>query len=718
MVLRQYYYECTHTQQPMARGLTRTTASIVISTSVPKLTPPICKNSRTFRHHFARPHFFIWTRFLCKNSRGAEDAIDISKYKEAFSRRMAMAGLKPHHRIGLGVSGGPDSMALCVLTADWKTNALNAAEDSSGFIDGLLAIIVDHGLRAESKEEANFVCNRVSQMGIRCKIARCDWLDGRPKQGHLQEAARDMRYQTFQKVCDQHQIGVLLIAHHADDQAELFILRLSRNSGVLGLAGMPFTSQIFSTCTHYFGGVSNNHGILLVRPLLNFSKEDMYKICLGGNQDWVEDPTNQSLLFARNRIRMSLTDLSSCIFKSELQAIISACRRTRSYIDQVCSRLINQTVTVVEHGYAIIDLETLILSKVMDIYLSKFLALVLQFISQRHRPVRGSASKLLLDYILTFPCKKSLTAAGCYLCPAPGSKGTKILVCCSVDCPLPSKMETVHACTRGEEGNCTLSELEQIIADAKLYSDGLVLNESDVHFLRVTSESVLSEATRLGILSESTYRNILLLQREETKRFKCKTELSSDSEAKPDFKSINPWRSEPLQSGYGCYFMNRFFITWKLNDEIVGSYIEEGQCNLDLIAEGWKCHCRSCVVGHDMVFEVRHLIESDWLYLAKLSKCLSTSEKFQQQVFLDNELEQIPGETNQCLDYARSSAQRALLSLKSIPIAARASLPVLVNPQGLLQSIPSIGFKHCPCLVVSAEFKPRVPLGGGHSSFL
>lgn len=68
--------------------------------------------------------------------------------------------------LGLGVSGGPDSMALCVLTADWKTNALNAAEDSSGFIDGLLAIIVDHGLRAESKEEANFVCNRVSQMGI------------------------------------------------------------------------------------------------------------------------------------------------------------------------------------------------------------------------------------------------------------------------------------------------------------------------------------------------------------------------------------------------------------------------------------------------------------------------------------------------------------------------------------------------------------------------
>ena len=66
----------------------------------------------------------------------------------------------------LGVSGGPDSMALCILTADWKTNGLNTAGESCGLIDGLLAIIVDHGLRAESKDEANIVRHRVSDMGI------------------------------------------------------------------------------------------------------------------------------------------------------------------------------------------------------------------------------------------------------------------------------------------------------------------------------------------------------------------------------------------------------------------------------------------------------------------------------------------------------------------------------------------------------------------------
>ncbi|KAM3760109.1 hypothetical protein ACB098_01G169400 [Castanea mollissima] len=645
----------------MARGITRATTSTFLAASFLKITPPIWKNPSV---SLSVP----WTQFICKCSLAHhhhQHPIDMSKYKEAFSMQMAMAGLKPHHRIALGVSGGPDSIALCVLTAGWKTNGISAGE-SGDFVDGLLAIVVNHGLRSESKDEANIVCNRVSQMGIRCEVAHCDWPDGRPKQGHLQEAAREMRYQAFQKVCAQHQIGVLLIAHHADDQAELFILRLSRNSGVIGLAGMPFISQVFSTHTYSLGGVSNNHGLLLVRPLMNFSKQDMYKICLGGNQDWVEDPTNRSLLFARNRIRMSLRDVSSSIFKSELQAVILACRRTRSFINQVCCKLINQAMVVKDQGYAIIDLEILSPSKVEDICLSKFLSLVLQFISQRYRPVRGSTSKLLLDYIRTFPCKNSLTAAGCYLCPAPGSKGTKTLVCCSVDCPLPSKMEPFHACAFGEQEHHIRSELEQIIADAKSYSDHLVLDESDVHFLNVTSESVLTEAKRLGILK-----------------------------SKHGFQSVNILRSEPLQPGHACYFMSRFFITWKLNEEISSSaFSEEANCDLNLGLENWQCHCRSCVVGHDMVAEVRHMIESDWLYLAKFSKCLSNS------------------------DYARLSAQSALLSLKSIPAAARGGIPVLVNHKGLLISIPSIGFKHCPCLVVSAEFKPRVPLGGGHSSFI
>lgn len=67
--------------------------------------------------------------------------------------------------LAIGVSGGPDSMALCALTAFWKGQGLDGKCDGDGFIDGVLAIIVDHGLREESTEEASIVSNRVAKMG-------------------------------------------------------------------------------------------------------------------------------------------------------------------------------------------------------------------------------------------------------------------------------------------------------------------------------------------------------------------------------------------------------------------------------------------------------------------------------------------------------------------------------------------------------------------------
>lgn len=94
---------------------------------------------------------------------------------------MAMAGLKPHHRIAIGVSGGPDSIALCVLAADWKISSLDAvAKGCNDFIDRLLAIVVDHGLRAESKDEAKVVQDRVSNMDVRLHNVN-GWMVGQSK---------------------------------------------------------------------------------------------------------------------------------------------------------------------------------------------------------------------------------------------------------------------------------------------------------------------------------------------------------------------------------------------------------------------------------------------------------------------------------------------------------------------------------------------------------
>ncbi|CAI8594757.1 unnamed protein product [Vicia faba] len=703
----------------MARGLILSSPTLLTANS-------LFTSSKSFKlspfsyllHHRYNPKSSSISSSCACSSSSQQCPIDMSKYRQPFSNRMDMAAIKPHHRIALGVSGGPDSIALCVLTAGWKTAGVNSVStDRGGFIDGLLAIIVDHGLRAESKDEANVVRSRVSEMGIRCEIASCDWPNGKPKQGQLQEAARGMRYQVFHDVCAKHQIGVLLIAHHADDQAELFILRLSRNSGVLGLAGTPFTSQIFPMHTHSYGEVLASQGILLVRPLLDFSKEDMYKICQGGTEEWVEDPTNQSMLFTRNRIRMALNHLSS-LFKHELQRVISACRKTRAYVDQLCHSLIHHAVVINDHGYAAIDLQILCPSKIEDICLMKFLSLVLQFISQRQRQIRGSALKLLMDYIRTFPCKNSITAAGCYLCPEPGSRGSRVLVCCSVDFALPVKMEFFKTRSFGQQEFCVINELGKIIEDGKSYANHLVLDSSEIHFLDVNHESVLDEAKRLNIISESTYSSIRILQKQETDRFRSKVGAISDFASKHEVEVVTTL-GKSLQPGKSCYFMDRFILIWKLNDKIDTNLVSGlVDYDMDFSRDSQNFCCSSCVVGHDQALEVRHMIESDWLYLAELSKysLLENFTEYEDMSAKGNT--KMMEKTALYLHYASLSAKKALVLLKSIPVAARKSLPVLINQDGKLMSIPSVNFRQCSCLMVHVEFKPKIPLGGGHRSFI
>ncbi|XP_016455154.1 uncharacterized protein LOC107779273 isoform X2 [Nicotiana tabacum] len=698
---------------PMARGFlvspqTITSSQLLLTfiSEAKFLNYPSSSSTTHFRFFLSTPSS---SRFLCSCcSRHQENVpIDMSAYSETFSKRMAMAGLRPHHRIVLGVSGGPDSMALCVLTAAWKTNSLGIAAQKNEFIDGLLAVVVDHGLRAESKDEANLVHHRVTSMGIKCEIASCEWSEGKPKQGHLQEAAREKRYEILQSASIRHQIGVLMTAHHADDQAELFILRLSRNSGVLGLAGMAFVSQLFCTCPDLSAEASGN-GILLVRPLLEFFKEDMYKICLGANQEWVEDPTNRSTLFTRNRIP---------IFRSELQALIAACRRTRLHVDRMCSNLMHQAVTIMPEGYVVIDLGILRPSELKDIVLSKFIALLLQFVSQRQRPVRGSASKLLLDYIRTSPCKTAVTASGCYLCPAPGSKGTKVLVCCSTDADLALELLNPYL-TEGK--NCSISnEVEQIVANGRSYSDQFPQSTLGMQLLDLTSsDSILVEAKREGIIGQSTYKSIISLQREESNNFVSKTNIMLENkvEHKVEYAASAP--SKVLHPEKFGYFMNRFIVKWNLRKQNACTSFSMNNSNQfqDFGEERWN-FCNSCLVGHDQVARVRCMVDADWLYLATLSKREDSSSVHEEELSLSVESRAMSN-INLCSDRTKKSAERALLLLKSIPVAARRALPVLVNVDGVLLSIPSVGFQHCPCVVASATFKPKIPLGGGYNSFL
>ncbi|KAK9098992.1 hypothetical protein Syun_026037 [Stephania yunnanensis] len=639
-------------------------------------------------------------------------------YKEVFSRRMAMAGLNPRHRIAMGVSGGPDSVALCVLAAAWKADAGIGSNESDGCIDGLLGIVVDHGLRLESKYEAFCVSDRVSKMGIKCKVEHCDWSGGRPKLGHVQEAAREMRYQIFQNVCMENQIGVLLVAHHADDQSELFILRLSRNSGVIGLAGMPFTSQLFPMSVTYDVEELSNHGILLVRPLLEFSKEDMYKICQVDKQVWVEDPTNKSLLFARNRIRTSLSNISSPIIKSELLGIISACQKARSVIDKACLCLIKQCVTINSVTFAVICLIITRSSERSDLCLSKFIALVLQFISQRHRPVRGRTSKLLLDYMRNLPCKVNLTSSfwNLFLLFELTVALFQIL-CYIVGLPL---VIIWFSTIRGTLSIATTRHLNLFVRNMSITNHP----GCTPPFLPSSLNSIVSKLTLSFTLSTSTHRSLQSLLNVEYIFFLCNADAACQVQCGCDKTALTAAGcylcAVPNLQSLSYHFMNRFVVTWKFQKGIA-EYITLPSNEISfkdaLKGTNQNCFCSSCVVGQDNVAVVRHMIDADWLYLANLSTGLSLGH-CQEKCMPSSPKVKTREKTNSCSDYAKLSAQRALRALKFIPLAARRSLPVLVNSQGLLLSIPSVCFEYCPYLSVSAVFKPRVPLGGGHSSFI
>src|SRR3990172_5669872 len=133
----------------------------------------------------------------------------------------------------LAVSGGPDSTALMVLAACWR--------DALKRPPRLIAITVDHGLRKESKAEAAAVARLARKLKIAHRTLR--WRGTKPASG-LQQAARAARYRLLGEAARSLGASSILTAHTLDDQAETVLLRMSRGSGITGLAAMARVSSL------------------------------------------------------------------------------------------------------------------------------------------------------------------------------------------------------------------------------------------------------------------------------------------------------------------------------------------------------------------------------------------------------------------------------------------------------------------------------------------
>src|ERR1700726_3954748 len=180
--------------------------------------------------------------------------------------------------IVLAVSGGADSIALMWLAARWRRALARGPR--------LLAVTVDHGLRAEATAEARDGKRLARTPHLPHRTLR--WSGTKPKTG-LPAAARTARYRLLAQAARSHGATHILTAHTRDDQAETLVMRMLRGSGIAGLAAM--------------GRESERDGVLLARPFLNVSKSQLVATLKKAKLDFADDPSNRDTNFTRPRIR-------------------------------------------------------------------------------------------------------------------------------------------------------------------------------------------------------------------------------------------------------------------------------------------------------------------------------------------------------------------------------------------------------------------------------
>jgi tRNA(Ile)-lysidine synthase len=187
--------------------------------------------------------------------------------------------LPPHSRILIAVSGGQDSLCLLKLLTDLRSRC-----------NWQLGVVhCDHQWRSDATANADHVRSLCASWAIPCHVETAVT----PPAGEA--AARHWRYQCFQQVAQAENYGYVVTGHTASDRAETLLHNLVRGSGSDGLQSLGWVRSLSADCA-----------IPLVRPLLEFTREETAQVCQDYDLPVWEDPTNQQVDYARNRIRLEI----------------------------------------------------------------------------------------------------------------------------------------------------------------------------------------------------------------------------------------------------------------------------------------------------------------------------------------------------------------------------------------------------------------------------
>lgn len=217
--------------------------------------------------------------------------------------------------VAVGVSGGADSLALALMLKEEGKK--------------VVALTVNHCLRDEAQNEAEYVAKIMQKHNIEHHILL--WEDGAKIKKGIEENARAARYNLMVNFCKKNGIKILATAHHMRDQAETFLLRLQRGSGLFGLSSML--------------PVSNRDGIILIRPLLDTMPEDLRKYCKDRKIEWIEDPMNYDEDFARVKIRKFLPQLAKIgIDEKRLAETAKNLQNSRMFVQKLIDDFVSSQV--------------------------------------------------------------------------------------------------------------------------------------------------------------------------------------------------------------------------------------------------------------------------------------------------------------------------------------------------------------------------------------
>ena len=270
---------------------------------------------------------------------------------------------KPH--IGVGVSGGPDSISLVYLLKKWIKYKQGK----------LTAIVFDHGIRHNSNIESIQVKKMLSDLSIRSIIVK-------PNKNKLikknMSNARDNRFEGLIKLCKQNNILHLFLGHHFDDNIETFLLRKINGSNLDGLESI---SKIA-----YFNNVQ------ILRPLIKIDKKSILAFNKKNKLNFISDPTNKDFNYTRVKLRNFLKNNK---YKKEVQKDFLNIKRQIPYYKKMIWETFIENLIYVSSTQINIGLNNLM--KLDDLIIEKHILCVLKFFNKKNVQTKSSKIMIFID---------------------------------------------------------------------------------------------------------------------------------------------------------------------------------------------------------------------------------------------------------------------------------------------------------------------------------